>query len=144
MLGWRCVLLRWRSNLSISQNLFDALQVFFGVYADGVAGGLAYVDGDAVFEQAQLLEALDLLERRGGEGGELLEHGFAVGVEAEVLAVAFETDLVAIKRDGGAGEVEGSAIGCGDDFDGVGVGDVGGGAGDGYGAYLNSISDFWA
>ena len=38
--------------------------------------------------------------------------------------------VVAVVGDGGAGEVEGSAVGGGDDFDGVGVRYVGGGAGD--------------
>ncbi len=38
--------------------------------------------------------------------------------------------VVAIVGDGGAGEVEGAAVGGGDDFDGVWVGDVFGGAED--------------
>jgi hypothetical protein len=53
-------------NLAAAQNLVDALQVFFRIHADGVACGLADVDVDAVFEQAQLLQALDLFERRWG------------------------------------------------------------------------------
>ena len=39
----------------------DTLQVFFGVYADGIAGGFGYVEGEAVFEEAELFEALGLL-----------------------------------------------------------------------------------
>ena len=42
----------------------------------------------------------------------------------------FGVGLVAVVGDGGAGEVECAAIGVGDDFNGVGVGDVFGGAED--------------
>ena len=31
---------------------FYPVEVFFGVYADGVEGGFGYVDGDVVFEEA--------------------------------------------------------------------------------------------
>jgi len=66
-----------------------------------------------------------LFEGRGFERGEAFEGGFAVGVEAEV----FE-DLCGAGGDGGSGEVEGAAVEGGDDFDGVGVGEVFGAAGD--------------
>ena len=42
----------------------------------------------------------------------------------------FRFGVVAVVGDGGAGEVEGSAVGSGDYFYGVGIGDVGGGAAD--------------
>ncbi len=37
---------------------FYALEIFFGVYADGVEGCFGYVDGDVVFEEAKLFQAL--------------------------------------------------------------------------------------
>ena len=58
-----------------------------------------------------------------------MQRGFAVGVEADVLPVGWR-GAVAVEGDGGAGEVEGAAIGGGDDFDGVWIGDVFGGAED--------------
>jgi len=77
-----------------------------------------------------LFEALGALEGAGGQGGEAVEGGFAVRVEADVFPVGDVAGVVAVVGDGGAGEVEGAAIGGGDDFDGVGVVDVGRGAGD--------------
>jgi len=77
-----------------------------------------------------LFEALDLFEPGGWEGGEFLERGFAVGVDAEVLAIAGEACIVAVVGDGGAGEVESAIVRGSDDFDGVGIVDVGGGAAD--------------
>jgi len=113
------------------------LEVGFGVYAYGVEVGGGYVEGEAVFEKAELFEALGLFEGAVGQGGEEVEGGFAVAVEADVLPVgsrgggdAVAGALVAVVGDGGAGEVEGTAVGGGDYFDGVGVGDVLGGAED--------------
>ena len=56
------------------------MKVFFGVDAYGVEVGGFDVDGDAVFEEAELFEAFDLFEGAGGQGGEALERGSAVGV----------------------------------------------------------------
>lgn len=94
------------------------------------------MDVDAVVEETELFETLDLFEPGGREGGEFLERGFAVGVDAEVLAVSGKAS-VAIEGDGGAGEVEGAVVAGGDDFDGVGIVDVGGGAADGEGGDLD-------
>jgi hypothetical protein len=84
------------------------------------------VDVDIVFEKAELLKALGLLECAGWQGGEALERCIAVCVEAYVLPVLRGGVVfgIAVEGDGGAGEVESAAIGGGDDFDGVGVGDV--------------------
>ena len=112
------------------EDRFCCAEVFFGVDADGVGGGWGDVDVDAVVEEAELLEAFDLFEPGGREGGEFLERGFAVGVHTEVLAIAGEACVVAVVGDGGAGEVESAVVGGGDDFDGVGIVDVGGGAAD--------------
>jgi len=115
------------------------VEVFFGVDADGVEVGGFDVDVDAVFQEAELFEALGLFEGAGGQGGEALERGFAVGVEADVLPVlrryvfcglSVASLAITVEGDGGSGEVEGAAVGGGDDFDGVGVGDVLGGAED--------------
>ena len=56
------------------------MEVFFGVYADSVEAGGFDMDVDAVFEEAELFEALGLFEGAGGQSGEALECGFAVGV----------------------------------------------------------------
>ena len=56
------------------------LEVFFGVDAYGVVVGGFDVDRDVVFEKAELFEAFDLFEGTGGQGGEAVEGGFAVGV----------------------------------------------------------------
>jgi len=53
-----------------------------------------------------------------------------------VLAVSGKAS-VAIEGDGGAGKVKGAIVAGGDDFDGVGIGDVGGGAADGEGGDLD-------
>lgn len=103
---------------------FDFVEVLFCVYAYGVCGGFGYVDVDVVFEQAELLEAFDLFERRGWERGEALESGAAVGVEAKVLPAGC-AEHVTVVRDGGAGEVERVAVWGGDYFDYVGVGEAG-------------------
>lgn len=118
---------------------FYALEVFFGVYAYGVVVGGFYVDVDSVFEEAELFEAFGLFECARGQGGETFQRGFAVGVEADVFPVFGRGVLawlsvvgapVAVVGNGGSGEVESSAICCGDDFDGVGIGDVLGRAAD--------------
>jgi hypothetical protein len=111
---------------SAAEEGFDAVEVFFGVDADGVEAGGFDVDVNVVFEEAELLEALGLFESAGGQGGEALERGFAVGVEAEVFPVLRGGIVlgIAVVGDGGAGEIEGSTVGGGDYFDGVGVGDV--------------------
>ncbi len=132
--GGRAVAMLFPSFRSASaEDGFDAVEVVDGVDANGVAVGLGYVDVDSIFQQAELLEALDLFEVRRGELREGGEGFAAVGVEAEVFAVGGEAGAVAVKGDGGAGEVEGAAVGGGDDFDGVGVGEVVGRAGDGDG-----------
>lgn len=99
------------------------MEVFFGVDSDGVVFGGLDVDGDVVFEETELFEALGLFEEAGGQGGEALEGGLAVGVEADVLPV-LRRGSVTVVWDGGPGEVEGAAVGGGDYFYGVGVGDV--------------------
>jgi len=93
-------------------------------------GGFGYVEGYTVFQEAELLQALGLFERAGGECGEALECGFAVGVEAEVFPDLSLAGSVAVEGDGGSGEVERATVQGGDDFDGVGVGGVFGTAGD--------------
>ena len=66
---------------------FDEGEVGFGVDADGVVVGGGDVDGDVVFEEAELFEALGLFEEAGREGGEEVEGGAVVGVEADVFEV---------------------------------------------------------
>ncbi len=107
-----------------AEDLFDDEEVGFGVYADGVGFDGFDVDVDAVFEPAELFETLDDFQLAGGQGRELLQGGAAVGVEADVLPVAGVAGGVAVKWNGGAGEVKRATIGGGDDFDGVGVVDV--------------------
>ena len=105
------------------------MEVFFGVYADGVEGGLGYVDGDVVFKEAKLFQALCELQRAGREGVEEGQRGGAVGVESQMLPDGW-VNAVAVVGQGGAGEVEGSAVQRGDYLYGVGVGYVVGGTED--------------
>jgi hypothetical protein len=126
--------------VSLKQNFFDAAKVVFGVDADGVVLGLGDVEGDIVFEEAKLFEALDLFELAGRQGRETLQGCAAVGIETEVLPVdgaGWLAILLAVEGDGRAREVEGAAIGGGDHFDGVGVGDVFGCAADFEGGHLH-------
>ena len=81
------------------------------------------MEGDVVFQKAELLEFFGVLKRTVGESGEALERGLAIPVEADVLPV-LRRAAVAVVRDGGAGEVEGAAVGGGDDLYSVGVVDV--------------------
>ena len=111
----------------VSQEDFDAAEVFFGVDTDGVEASGFDVDVDVVFEEAELFEALGLFEGADGQGGEALERRSAVCVEADVLPVS-RRNIIAVVGDGGAGEVEGAAVGGGDNFDRVRVGDIFGGA----------------
>jgi hypothetical protein len=106
---------------------FDAVEVLFGIDADGVVLGGGDVEGEAVFEEAELLETLGALEGAGRELGEAVEGGAAIGVEADVLPVlgmGLVASFVPIVGDGGAREVKGAAVGGGDDLDRVGIGDV--------------------
>ena len=80
-----------------------------------------------------MFEAFGLLEQAGWQGGESLQCGFAIGVEADVLPVWRRGCFagggivagVSVVGDGCAGEVEGAAVGGGDYFYGVRIGDVG-------------------
>ena len=81
------------------------------------------MDVDAVFEETELFKAFGLFEDAWRQSWEALERGSAVGVEADVFPV-LRCRVVAIVRDSGAGEVEGSAVGRDDYFDGVWVGYV--------------------
>ena len=74
-----------------------------------------------------MFEALGEFEAADGQGGEALERRFAVCVEADVLPVLRRT-IIAVVGDGRAGEVKGAAVGGGDNFDGVRVGDIFGAA----------------
>ena len=105
------------------QDRFDAVEVFLGVYADGVECGFGYIDGDVVFEEAELFEALGEFERAGREGVEEGQRGGSVGVDTEMFPDG-RVDAVTVVWKGGAREVEGSAVERGDDLDGVGVVDV--------------------
>jgi hypothetical protein len=115
--------------VALEEEGFDAVEVFFSVDADGVVLGGGDVEAEAVFEETELLEALGTFEGAGGELGEAVECVAAVGVEADVLPI-LRVGAVAVVWDGGAGEVEGTAVGSGDDLDRVGIGDVLGGAED--------------
>jgi len=107
----------------MAEDVFDLLEVFFGVYAYGVVFRGFDVEGDVVFEEAELFKSLGLFKGAVREGGEALERGLAVGIEADVFPVVGRAS-VAVVGDGGSGKVEGPAVGGGDDFDGVGIVDV--------------------
>ena len=102
---------------------FDTVEILFSVDADGVVLRGGDVEVEAVFEEAELLEALGALERARWKLGEAVEGFAAVGIEADVLPVV-GIDLVTVVGDRGTGEVEGATVGGGDDLDGVGIGDI--------------------
>src|SRR5438874_13573318 len=53
-----------------TQDCLNAMEIFFGIDADGVPWRLVYMKRNAVLQQAQLLEALDLFEVARGQRGE--------------------------------------------------------------------------
>jgi len=53
-------------GLEMPEEGFYPVEVFFGVYAYCVVVGGFDLDGDVVFEEAELFETLDLLEGAGG------------------------------------------------------------------------------
>ena len=77
----------WAVRVLAAEEGLDAVEVFFGVDADGVEGSGLGVDVDSVFEKAELFEALGLFQGAGGQGGEALEGRFAICVEADVFPV---------------------------------------------------------
>ena len=95
------------------------------------------MDGDPILEKAELLEALGAFEGGFRKRAEAVERWLAISVEAEVLGVPDAALLVAVKGDGGAGEIERAAGEVGDDLDGVGIGDVVRGAGSADGGDLD-------
>jgi len=109
--------------------LFDEAEVGFSVDANGVVVRGFDVNVEAVFEEAELFEAFGAFELAGGQGGEAIERGFAIGVQADVLPVSGGC-TVAVERDCGAGEVKGAAVGGGNDFYCVRIRDVFRGAAD--------------
>src|SRR2546422_8333151 len=84
-------------------------KVFLRVDAYGVLRGLDYGDGDAVFEEAQLLELLGEFELGGRQSVELLERVGGIGVKTEVLVVAGPARPIPVMRDWGARKIEGAA-----------------------------------
>ena len=106
----------------------DALEVVFGVDADRRFRHFVHVERKAVFQQAQLFELFDLFEGSRRECGEALEGTPAVGIQAEVLEVMDVPGAVSIEGNRGAGEIERAAILRRDDFDGIGIVDIFGGA----------------
>ena len=115
----------------LQQQLLYETKVGFRVHADGVEVGGLNVERYAVLQITQLLQTLGVLQHAGGQGREEIERGLAIGVQADVFPVGGRgIGRVAVIRDGGAGEVERAPVGGGDNFYGVGVGDVFRSAGD--------------
>ncbi len=73
--------------LTEEEEEFDGAEVFLGVDADGVDPGGLDVDGDAVFEEAELFQAFGAFQFAWEQTGEALQGGGAVGVEADVFPV---------------------------------------------------------
>ena len=53
-------------SASAQEQGFDAVEVFIGVDSDGVVFSGLDVNGDVVFKEAELFEALGLFEEAGG------------------------------------------------------------------------------
>jgi hypothetical protein len=73
-----------------SKHRFGALQILFRIHANRVARRIGNINRNAVFEKPQLLQALQLFKRRGRQRGEALQRGLAIGIDAEMLAIAGE------------------------------------------------------
>ena len=97
-------------------------EIVLGVHAHGGLVGLDHADGDAVLEQAQLLELLGALEGGGRQRVEALQRGAPIRVHAGVLPVDDVAAVVAVAGDRQAREVERVAAHVGDDL----VGGAGG------------------
>lgn len=67
-------------------------QILLRIYANRVVRCVRHINCNSVFQQAQLFQAFQLLERRGRQCGEALQCGLAIGVDAKMLAVAGEGD----------------------------------------------------
>ena len=113
--------------LSLAEEGFDSPEIILSVDADGIELGGFDVDAETVFEKSKLFEPLGSLKKPVRKCGKAFERVFTVGVEADVFPV-LRTGFVAVIRDGGAGEVECTAIGCSHNFYGIGITDVFGGA----------------
>src|SRR5947199_9333956 len=83
-------------------------------HADRGLVGLEDHDRDAVLKEAELLELLGLLERRGWQAMERRERRARVGVEADVLE-AGDAAGIAVVGDRVLREVERVAVGGADD-----------------------------
>src|SRR5439155_7469043 len=94
-----------RSRAAAGQIRLDRLQILLGAHTDGQLVGLGDDDRDAVLEEAELLEALDRLERRRRKPVERFERCAAVGVEPDVLEADGAATITVIGQ-GVPGEVE--------------------------------------
>lgn len=70
-----------------AKKFFNKVQISFGIDANGVGVGGLDVDTQTVLEEAELFEALGEFELAGGQGGEAIQRGLAIRVEADVLPV---------------------------------------------------------
>src|ERR1035437_9513888 len=60
---------------ALPQHRLRPLQIGLGVHANGVVGSLGHIERYSVFEQAELLQALDKFQRRGRQSGKALQSG---------------------------------------------------------------------
>ncbi len=86
--------------------------------------GFRDVEADVVFEQTELFEPLGEFERSGGERGEALQRGTAIGIEAEVLEIHGGGVRVAVEGYRSARKVKCASVGRGDHFDRVRIADL--------------------
>src|SRR5512134_2505490 len=89
-----------RSGTAAGEQRLHRAEVVLGVHAHGGLVGLGHPDGDAVLEEAELLQALRALERGAWQRVVGVEHGTAIRVETHVLPVGHAPGAVAIERDG--------------------------------------------
>src|SRR6267142_5298877 len=111
-----------RSTSSTRQNqAFHAFQVVFRVYPNSIVNRLRDMNRDAIFQEAQLLQALAALQCGLRERAEAVERGLAIGIKAEMLEVADVASLVAVERNRRARKIECAALSVGDHFDRIGI-----------------------
>ena len=104
---------------------FDGGRLFGRVNAGGEVVGEDDAKRDTVFDGAQLLKRFGLLQTRWWPGDELKEKTALKAINPQMPIMAHAGVGIADEGQGRAGEVEGISFYIKDDFDDVGVGDLG-------------------
>ena len=69
-------------RLVSSKNILHSAQILLGIHSDRIVGSFGNVDRNSVLQEAQLLEALAVFQRRLRQRAETIERRLAIGVKA--------------------------------------------------------------